>query len=115
MVNKKTLLIDLDGVLNEYTGNFDENFIPEIKQGAKEFLTKLSESYIIKLFTTRNKILATKWLIQNNLDSIVDDVTNIKDISYLYIDDRCINFDGNYLHLEAQIKNFQPWYKNNDK
>ena len=108
---KKTLLIDLDGVLNQYTGNFDKNYIPEIKQGAKEFLTKLSENYVVKIFTTRNKILASKWLIENNLDNIIEDITNVKDLSYLYIDDRCINFDGNYENLEKQIQNFKPWYR----
>ena len=47
----------MDGVLNNYNGNFDENFIPEIKTGVKEFLEKLSLNYKIKIFTTRNKIL----------------------------------------------------------
>lgn len=113
--NKKTLLIDLDGVLNEYTGNFDKNYIPEIKQGAKEFLIKLSENYTIKLFTTRNKILASEWLIENELNTIVEDITNIKELSYLYIDDRCINFDGNYTNLESKIENFKPWYRTTER
>ena len=38
---KKTILIDLDGVLNTYTGDFDENIIPPIKEGAYEFIKKL--------------------------------------------------------------------------
>lgn len=108
---KKTILIDLDGVLNQYTGSFDKDYIPKIKNGAKEFLTKLSKNYVIKLFTTRNKVLASKWLIENNLDAIIDDITNIKELSYLYIDDRCISFDGNYTNLETKIANFKPWYK----
>ncbi len=53
---KKTLLIDLDGVLNEYKGNFDKGYIPPIKEGAKDFLKELSKDYEIKIFTTRNKI-----------------------------------------------------------
>lgn len=57
---KRTILIDLDGVLNEYNGKFDENFIPLIKEGAKEFLESLSKNFEFKLFTTRNKILASK-------------------------------------------------------
>ena len=36
---KKTILIDLDGVLNDYVGNYDKDFILPIKAGAKEFLT----------------------------------------------------------------------------
>lgn len=108
---KKTLLIDLDGVLNQYTGQFDINYIPDIKKGAKEFLMNISKDYIVKLFTTRNKILVAKWLVKNNLDSIVEDITNVKELSYLYIDDRCINFDGNFDKLNSQINNFKPWYK----
>ena len=32
----KTILIDLDGVLNKYNGKYDENFIPEIREGAEK-------------------------------------------------------------------------------
>ena len=39
----KKILIDLDGVLNVYEGGFNENKIPAIKNGAKEFLEKLSK------------------------------------------------------------------------
>ncbi len=108
---RKTILIDLDGVLNNYTGNFDINYIPSIKEGAKEFITELSKEYNIKLFTTRNKILASKWLIKEGLDNIISDITNTKDLSFLYIDDRCIKFNGNYCELLNEIRNFKPWYK----
>ena len=108
---KKTILIDLDGVLNNYTGNFDKDFIPPIKVGAKEFLKELSKNFELKLFTTRNKILATKWLIENDIDNCFEDITNIKDLAWLYIDDRCINFDGNFESLTSSINLFKPWYK----
>ena len=107
----KTLLIDLDGVLNTYTGGFDPNFIPPIKDGAVEFLKNLSKNYEIKLFTTRNKLLATKWLIENKIDSYFQDITNTKDVCFLYIDDRCIKFDGDYNSLKHQIENFKVWHK----
>ena len=32
---KKTILIDLDGVLNAYDGKYDKNHIPSIKDGAR--------------------------------------------------------------------------------
>ena len=108
---RKTILIDLDGVLNEYTGGFDKDYIPPIKDGAKEFLENLSENFDIKIFTTRNKILATKWLINNSIDQFVADITNVKDLAWLYIDDRCINFDGNFENLSNNINNFRPWYR----
>ena len=108
---KKTILIDLDGVLNEYKGEFDKDFIPPIKLGAKEFLEKLAIEFDLKLFTTRNKILATKWLIENNIDNLFDDITSNKELAWVYIDDRCINFDGNFDNLTNSINSFKPWYK----
>lgn len=109
---KKTILIDLDGVLNEYTGNFDKDYIPPMKAGTKEFLENLSEKFEFKLFTTRNKILATKWLVENDIDKYFDDITNTKDLAWLYIDDRCVNFNGSFDSLKNSIETFKPWYKN---
>lgn len=108
---KKTILIDLDGVLNNYVGIFDKDFVPPIKKGAKEFLEKLSNDFEIKLFTTRNKILAAKWVEENSLTGIVSDITNVKELCWLFIDDRCICFDGNYDLLCKKILEFKPYYK----
>lgn len=109
---KKKILIDLDGVLNEYgKEKFDENKIPEIKIGAKEFLDELSKEAELYLFTTRNLLLATKWLIKYDLDKYFKDVTNIKIPSYLYIDDRNICFKGNYNCTLEEIKNFKVYWK----
>ena len=108
----KKILIDLDGVLNEYgKEKFNENYIPEIKIGAYEFIEKLSKQGELYLFTTRNLMLATKWLIKNNLDKFFKDVTNVKLSSYLYIDDRCICFKGNYNKTLEEIKNFKVYWK----
>ena len=111
MTKKKTILIDLDGVLNQYNGTFNENIIPEIKDGAIEFIQNLHQNYTIKVFTTRNKILTAKWLVKNNLDKYISDITDIKEPAFLHIDDRCICFDGNFNNTINQIQNFKPWYK----
>lgn len=110
---KKKILIDLDGVLNEYCGKepYDENNIPKIKSGAAEFLKELSNFGDLYLFTTRNLMLATKWLIKNDIDVYFKDVTNIKLPSYIYIDDRCICFEGEYSKTLEQIKNFRVYWK----
>lgn len=108
---KKTILVDLDGVLNEYKGNYSENIIPPIKKGAKNFLKQLSSNYTLKLFTTRNKLLVSKWLITNSIDKYINDITNIKEVCWLFIDDRTIKFKGNYISLLNEIENFKPWYK----
>lgn len=106
-MNKKTILIDLDGVLNTYTGNYNERHIPSIKDGALELVKELSEDYKIVVFTSRNLLLTSKWVIENGLDKYVDNVTNIKEPAHLIIDDRCITFDGNFDHLKIKIKNFK--------
>ena len=109
---KKKILIDLDGVLNEYGKEpFDENFIPKIKEGAVEFIKEVSEIGELYLFTTRNLLLSSKWLLENNLDKYFKDVTNIKIPSYLYIDDRCICFNGKYDQTLKEIKNFKVYWK----
>ena len=108
---KKTILIDLDGVLNTYRGKFDEANIPPIKEGAYEFIKKLSERYQIKIFTSRNLFLVSKWIIQNNMEEYIFDVTNRKEPCYLIVDDRCINFDGNYQKTINHIEQFTTWYQ----
>ena len=108
---KKTILIDLDGVLNTYSGKYDENYIPPIREGAYDFVKELSQNYKIILFTSINLLLASKWIIKNNLEAYIDNVTNVKEPCHLIIDDRCINFNGNYNKLMEKITTFNVWYK----
>ena len=108
---KKTILFDLDGVLNTYEGEYDKNYIPPIKDGAYKLIKELSEDYKIVIFTTRNSLIASKWIIENKLDEYVENVTNVKEPAYLIIDDRCINFTGDYNELLNKINTFIPWYK----
>ena len=110
---KKTVLIDLDVVLNNYNGNFNETYFPPMKTGADKFLENLSKNYAIVIFTARNLLCTSKWLIDNKLDKYVRNVTNVKEPSYLIIDDRAINFNGNYSDLTNEIRDFKVWYKNN--
>ena len=109
---KKKILIDLDGVLNEYgKEKYDENYIPEIKEGAVEFLKNLSEEGELYLFTSRNLMLSAKWLIQNQIDIYFKDITNIKLPSFLYVDDRTICFKGDYEKTYNDILEFKPYWK----
>ena len=111
---KKLILIDLDGVLNTYKGDYKKDFIHPPKTETKEFLKNLSKNFEIKIFTTRNLLLTSKWLIKHNLDKYIKDVTNIKEKgSFLFIDDRCICFNGDYKNLKNKIENFSVWYKPN--
>ena len=109
----KKIMIDLDGVLNEYGKEpFDENYIPEIKSGVEKFLKELkTPDTDLYLFTTRNLLLAAKWLERNKIDKYFKDVTNVKSMAYLYIDDRAIRFDGDFSKTINEIKNFRAYWK----
>ena len=105
------MLIDLDGVLNTYTGDFDENYIPPMRDGAKEFLEQLRTEYKIKIFTTRDKKRAEKWVEENGLTDLVEGVTNYKEPCYLIIDDRCVRFGGDYQNTLTEIQTYKQWYR----
>lgn len=109
---RKTIMIDLDGVLNNYT-KYEENYIPDIKEGAKEFIEKLynSNNYELVLFTTRNEKLANDWLKKEKLDVYFKEVTNIKKPAYLYVDDRAVKFEGNYEDTLQDIEKFKVYWK----
>ena len=110
-IYKPTISIDLDEVLDNYT-RYEDNSIPEIRQGAKEFIQKLHESgYNLVLFTNRKPLSASKWLIKNDLDEYFSDVTNIKPMAIIYIDDRALKFEGDYDKTLNQIKDFNVYWK----
>lgn len=109
---KKKILIDLDGVLNEYgIKPYNDDYIPPIKNGAREFIAKLSEVAELYLFTSRNLMLSARWLLENKIDRYFKDVTNVKIPSYLYVDDRCVCFRGNYEQTLNEIMNFEVYWK----
>lgn len=108
----KTIQIDLDGVLNTYCGNYDENKISAPRKGVKEFLEKLAKNYQIEIFTVRNIALVEKWLIKNKLDKYITNISNIKNpFSTVIIDDRAIRFDGNFDKTYEEVINFIPHWK----
>ena len=105
------LQIDLDGVLNTYIGNYDENYIPPIKVGAKDFIRRLHPDFKLVLFSSRNPQLAEKWLVENGIRDYFENVTNVKNNAYLTIDDRCVCFRGDYDSIIEKINSFKVWYK----
>lgn len=108
----KIALVDLDGVLNDYSGKYNENEVPKIKDGAREFLEELSKMYDIEIFTVRNKIRTVEWLQMNNIIHLIKDITNVKNpYASLIIDDRAISFDGNFNKILDCSKDFKPYWK----
>lgn len=108
----KIISIDLDGVLNTYNGEFNRNEIPPMRKGTPEFLKNLSKNYNIEIFTTREKNLVKSWLVENNLIEFIFNITNIKNCyASVFLDDRAINFDGDFQKAYLNIQSFTPYWK----
>jgi len=98
--------------LNTYHGNYNPYVISPPKEGVHEFLKNLSEHFDIDIFTPRDKNLVVAWLKEHGLYKYINDVTNIKNkYSTVTLDDRAINFDGNFLTAYKKILDFEPYWK----
>ena len=107
----KTILIDLDGVLNTYAGNFKEYELSPPRAGVENFLQELSQNYKIEIFTVRNKKVTLEWLQKYQLDKYIYDITNVKNhYVSIIIDDRALNFNGDFNKTLAEIKDFAPYW-----
>ena len=107
---KPIICIDFDGVLNNYKG-YDGDNLGTPRPGAKEFLEKLSKRFTVIILTVRRYSLVIKWLVDYNLWDYVQDVTSIKPAAVCYVDDRGINFNGDYDKAIKDINNFKTWWE----
>ncbi|MBR1424541.1 hypothetical protein IJ579_03150 [bacterium] len=111
---KKDICVDFDGVLNKYTGWKGEDELFDIREGCEEFLQKLYESYNITILTTRNPEKVQDWLKKYNVEKYIKQVTNKKVPAVLYVDDRGLQFNGNFNDTLNQIENFKTHYEKTD-
>lgn len=111
-MHRKTVMIDLDGVLNTYNGNYNEKEIPPPKEGARNFLFTLAQNFDIKIFTVRDNDLTKTWFEHHGLGSAIKAITNIKDpFASVIVDDRALRFDGDFEKTLNEILNFKPHWK----
>lgn len=103
------ICVDFDGVLNTYTGwrGDSELYVP--RDGAKEFLDELNKKYVVYIFTTRDKYKVIDWLDKYGLE--YDDVTNSKIGALCYIDDRAIQFNGDYQEVLKELSDFKTYWE----
>ena len=120
----KTLIVDFDGVLHWYRqGWLDGSIYDEPSPGAKEAMQELREiGYKIVIFSTRafdrtvkgvkehsQFIAMTDWLHRYDIpyDSIWMDIG--KPMGHAYLDDRAIQFRGNWRESIQAINTFKAW------
>ena len=115
----KVIAIDLDGTLAKYEGWQGEEIIGSPIAGAVDFTHSLRVmGWTIIIFTTRYSTeIVRNWLVSHRFawDLINENAyqlqTSGKIIADVYLDDRALNFGGEYdRRLLLKINKFKPYY-----
>lgn len=109
---RKTICIDFNGVLDMYQGWHRVGHEYPMRPNTKEFLQHLKDDgYTIIVFTAADVTRVKQWLMRNGLDEYIEDVTDKKVPALIYLDDRAINFDGDYDVAYKKIRNFKTHWE----
>lgn len=115
MAYKPTILIDFDGVLSQYNGKYDPIAEPgPPTTGARAACFSLAKHYKLLCFTTRNRIQVEPWLSKYGF-SCIQAITSIKVPAFLQIDDRSIQFVGNWSQTLKEVEGYKPWWENGEE
>jgi hypothetical protein len=99
--------VDLNGVLDAYTGWRGPDHWDPPRAGAEEFLRALNErGYRVVVFTTRYAPQAEGWLAAYGLSRYVAEVTDRKLAAHVFVDDRAVCFQGDFAATLAQVVRF---------
>ena len=108
----KTICIDFDGVIHpnmKYLGT--SKIIEPPLEGVKDFLIELSKQFKIIIHSARcedsdGKEAIEKYLKKYNIEY---KVSENKPHAYIYLDDREINFNGDFEKAMKDIIEFRQW------
>jgi Predicted sugar phosphatases of the HAD superfamily len=104
-MNKKTILVDFDGVIHKYSRGWDDGTTYDgPMEGAKEALAALSEGWRVVIFSTRDNDQIRDWLERNGFPDY--EVTSWKIPATAIIDDRAIRFTD----WEQALSEFKSHY-----
>ena len=109
---RKTIYVDFNGVLDTYKGWKGVGHEYPIRPGTREFLEKLVKNgYTIYVFTAADVTRVKQWLTRNKIDDLIQDVTNKKGPAIIYLDDRAVQFTGDFDDAYNQIINFKTHWE----
>ena len=118
--NEKFIAIDFDGVLHLYITPFDGTDIipdPPVEGALGAIKSLYSQGYKIVIFSARAKDNSAKaaiwsWLRKYGFTQYISVVTNIKPTAKVIVDDKAIQFKGDWFQTLKDIENFEPWQEN---
>ena len=115
----KTICIDIDGTISHYIEWVDSKTFGEVLPHCAETIHHLkADGWYVIIYTTRgDKAAIARFLGENNVpfDAINEnpnqpDNANVgKPIADVYIDDRAIQFDGDWIGAYDKITDFTSW------
>jgi beta-phosphoglucomutase-like phosphatase (HAD superfamily) len=106
------ICVDLNGVLDAYTGWKHADHWDPPRPGAREFLQALhAEGFDVVVFTTRHPVGVRRWLREHALYDLVDAVTSRKPAAHVFVDDRAVCFRGSFADTLTQVKAFKAHWE----
>jgi selenocysteine lyase/cysteine desulfurase len=108
----RVVCIDLNGVLDRYTGWQGAEHWDPPAPGARDFLKRLhDEGCRIVVFTTRHYLEAQRWLARHGLFEFVSEVTDTKPAADVFVDDRAVCHRGDFRDTLEQILSFSAHWE----
>jgi hypothetical protein len=105
--SRRIACVDLNGVLDSYTGWRGPTHFDPPREGAREFLEALRvRGFDIVVFTTRYHEDVWRWLKTYDLDTLVSDVSDRKPAAHVFVDDRAVCFRGDFRTTLHEIEEF---------
>lgn len=98
------LCIDFDDVIRSHDG--------KLLEGARESLAVLGDDFEIVIFSCRagsdrGRGRIANWLRKHSIE--VDHITATKVPAMIYLDDRALQFTGDWWQTLQQIRDFETW------
>jgi hypothetical protein len=107
MAARGLVCVDLNGVLDAYTGWRGPDHFDRPRPGARAFLDALrARGFDVVVFTTRHPDGVWAWLREHGLADGVADVTDRKPAAHVFIDDRAICFRGDFDSTLTEVDRF---------
>lgn len=121
-MNKPTLCIDFDGVIHSYDKGWQNGEIyGTVVPGFFDWALKAQEVFKLVIYSSRSKtdegrLAMGKWLAEQMRkwegEPIELTMAAEKPAAFLTIDDRCVQFSGDWLSSELDpdvLREFKPW------
>jgi hypothetical protein len=104
--------VDLNGVLDSYTGWKEPDHFDPPRPGAAAFLRSLIEqNFDIVVFTTRHPAQVRRWLREHGLMQYVSAVTRRKPPAHGFVDDRAVCFTGDFDETLRRVAGFKAHWE----